>query len=67
MMRKRKVEPLVYDDKGMAFLKIGDWLRKVPAHYLDVNAKLASMEASGIEITMLSALSGNARQLFGLS
>jgi len=54
MMRKRKTEPLVYDDKGTVFLKMGDWLRKVPMHYLDVNAKLASMDASGIEITMLS-------------
>ena len=54
MMRKRKTEPLVYDEKGMVFLKMGDWLRKVPPHYLDVNAKLASMDASGIEITMLS-------------
>lgn len=54
MMRKRKTEPLVYDEKGTTFLKMGDWLRKVPPHYLDVNAKLASMDASGIEITMLS-------------
>lgn len=54
MMRKRKTEPLVYDAKGTTFLKMGDWLRKVPPHYLDVNAKLASMDASGIEITMLS-------------
>jgi hypothetical protein len=67
MMRKRKTEPLVYDEKGATFLEMGDWLRKVPPHYLDVNAKLASMEASGIDITMLSTLSGNARQLFGLS
>jgi predicted TIM-barrel fold metal-dependent hydrolase len=54
MMRKRKTEPLVYDDKGTVFLKMGDWLRKVPPHYLDVNAKLAAMDASGIGITMLS-------------
>ena len=54
MMRKRKVEPLVYDDKGTVFLKMGDWLRKVPPFYLDVDAKLAAMDASGIEITMLS-------------
>lgn len=54
MMRKRKAEPLVYDDKGTVFLKMGDWLRKVPPFYLDVDAKLAAMDASGIEITMLS-------------
>ncbi|MDZ4401387.1 amidohydrolase family protein [Prosthecobacter sp.] len=54
MMRKRKVEPLIYDKDGTVFLKMGDWLRKVPPHYLDVEAKLAAMDASGIEITMLS-------------
>ncbi|MFC5456210.1 amidohydrolase family protein [Prosthecobacter fluviatilis] len=54
MMRKRKTEPLVHDDKGTVFLKMGDWLRKVPPFYLDVDAKLATMDASGIEITMLS-------------
>lgn len=54
MMRKRQTEPLVDDETGTTFLKMGDWLRKVPPHYLDVNAKLASMDASGIEITMLS-------------
>jgi predicted TIM-barrel fold metal-dependent hydrolase len=33
---------------------MGDWLRKVPPFYLDVDAKLAAMAASGIDITMLS-------------
>lgn len=54
MMRKRQVEPLVYDEKGTVFLKMGDWLRKVPPFYLDVDAKLAAMDSNGIEITMLS-------------
>ena len=47
-MRKRKTEPLVYDEKGMAILKMGDWLRKVPPFYLDVDAKLATMAKNGI-------------------
>lgn len=54
MMRRRKSEPLVYDKDGTTFLKMGDWLRKVPPHYTSVDAKIASMDASGIEITMLS-------------
>ncbi len=54
MMRRRKSEPLVYDKDGTTFLKMGDWLRKVPPFYLDVDAKLAAMDASGIDITMLS-------------
>lgn len=54
MMRRRKSEPLVYDRDGTAFLKMGDWLRKVPPSYLDVNVKLAAMDANGIDITLLS-------------
>ncbi len=54
MMRRRKVEPLVYDQGGTVYLKMGDWLRKVPPSYLDIDAKLAAMDANGIEITLLS-------------
>jgi predicted TIM-barrel fold metal-dependent hydrolase len=54
LMRKRTVEPLVYDRDGTTFLKMGDWLRKVPPAYLSVEAKLASMDASGIALTLLS-------------
>jgi len=54
MMRQRKTEPLVYDQDATTFLKMGDWLRKVPPAYVSVDAKLAAMDASGIGITMLS-------------
>jgi aminocarboxymuconate-semialdehyde decarboxylase len=54
MMRKRKSDPMVYDKDGTTFLKMGDWLRKVPPFYLDVDAKLAAMDKAGIAITMLS-------------
>ncbi len=54
MMRKRAADPLVYDKDGTTYLKMGDWLRKVPPFYLDVDAKLAAMDANGIDITMLS-------------
>jgi predicted TIM-barrel fold metal-dependent hydrolase len=54
LMRRRKTEPLVYDRDGTVFLKMGDWLRKVPPMYLDVDAKLAAMDACGIEIALLS-------------
>lgn len=53
-MRRRTAEPLVYDQDGVTYLKMGDWLRKVPPAYLDVDAKLAAMDASGIDITLLS-------------
>ncbi len=54
LMRKRKTEPLVYNRDGSTFLKMGDWLRKVPSTYISVEDKLASMDASGIAITLLS-------------
>lgn len=54
LMRKREAEPLVYDRDGTTFLKMGDWLRKVPPSYVSVDAKLAAMDASGIGVTLLS-------------
>ena len=54
VMRQRKTEPLVFDQNGVAMLKMGDWLRKIPADYTSVDVKLAAMDASGIEITLLS-------------
>jgi predicted TIM-barrel fold metal-dependent hydrolase len=54
LMRRRETKPLVYDKDGVTILKMGDWLRKVPASYTSIEAKLASMDASGIEITLLS-------------
>lgn len=54
MMRKRKTDPTVYDKDGTTFLKMGDWLRKIPPSYLDIEVKLAAMDANGIDITMLS-------------
>jgi len=54
LMRRRKTDPLVYERDGTTFLKMGDWLRKVPPPYLSVEAKLAAMDASGIGLTLLS-------------
>ncbi|MFM7517083.1 MAG: hypothetical protein ACKO3V_09080 [Pirellula sp.] len=54
LMRKRKTDSLVYDREGTTYLKMGDWLRKVPPLYLSVEAKLASMDKSGIAVTLLS-------------
>ena len=54
LMKKRKTDPIVYLEDGVQILKMGDWLRKVPSHYSDVNIKLAAMDDAGIEITALS-------------
>jgi hypothetical protein len=53
-MRQRTADPLVYDEAGTTYLKMGPWLRKVPPLYYDVDAKLAAMDAAGIEATLLS-------------
>lgn len=54
LMRKRKADPVVYEKDGVTYLKMGDWLRKVPPTYLSVPDKLAAMDAAGIEVTLLS-------------
>jgi predicted TIM-barrel fold metal-dependent hydrolase len=54
LMEKRKEDPVVFTKDGVRYLKMGDWLRKVPPMYLDVEAKLAAMDAAGIGMTALS-------------
>jgi predicted TIM-barrel fold metal-dependent hydrolase len=54
LMAKRKADPVVYTENGVRYLRMGDWLRKIPPLYLDVDAKLAAMDAAGIEMTALS-------------
>jgi predicted TIM-barrel fold metal-dependent hydrolase len=53
-MRRRRDDPRVFDRDGTTFLQMGDWLRKVPPAYLDVDGKLAAMDAAGIGLTLLS-------------
>lgn len=53
-MRRRDIDPRVYDREGATFLKMGDWLRKVPPAYTSVTAKLEAMDASGIALSLLS-------------
>ena len=54
LMEKRKTDPLVYTKDGVRVIKMGDWLRKIPPHYFDVDAKLAAMDAAGVKLTALS-------------
>ncbi|MDA0660594.1 MAG: amidohydrolase family protein [Planctomycetota bacterium] len=53
-MEKRTVDPTVYTREGVRYLRMGDWLRKVPPLYLDVDAKLRTMDEGGIAMTALS-------------
>lgn len=54
LMEKRKTDPTVFTKDGVRYLKMGDWLRKVPPMYTDVNIKLATMDAAGIGMAALS-------------
>jgi len=53
-MESRMSDPVVFTKDGTRFLRMGDWLRKVPPMYLDVEAKLATMDDAGIERTAIS-------------
>jgi predicted TIM-barrel fold metal-dependent hydrolase len=54
LMEKRKTDPSVFTKDGVRVIKMGDWLRKIPPAYLDVDLKLATMDAAGISVTALS-------------
>ncbi|MBX7164708.1 MAG: amidohydrolase family protein [Pirellulales bacterium] len=53
-MERRQADPVVFTRDGVRYLRMGDWLRKIPPAYLDVDLKLAAMDAAGIELTALS-------------
>jgi predicted TIM-barrel fold metal-dependent hydrolase len=54
LMEKRQTDPRVFTRDGVRYLRMGDWLRKIPPAYLDVDVKLKAMDASGIAMTALS-------------
>lgn len=54
LMERRAIDPVVVVEDGVRTVKMGDWLRKVPPHYLDADAKLAAMDAAGVDRAALS-------------
>ena len=54
LMEKRTSDPRVFTKDGVRYLQMGEWMRKILPHYLDVEAKLAAMDATGIGLTALS-------------
>jgi predicted TIM-barrel fold metal-dependent hydrolase len=54
MMARRSSDPVAFVKDGVRMVRMGDWLRKVPPHYLDVDTKLAAMDAAGVERAALS-------------
>jgi predicted TIM-barrel fold metal-dependent hydrolase len=53
-MEKRKTSPYVYRKDGGTYIVINDWVRRLMPKHMDVDAKLADMDASGIAMTALS-------------
>jgi predicted TIM-barrel fold metal-dependent hydrolase len=53
-MRRRQVEPMVRERDGASWVIMEPWNRKILPKHMDVAAKLADMDAAGIERTALS-------------
>jgi aminocarboxymuconate-semialdehyde decarboxylase len=54
LLERRASDPRVYTQDGVRYLPMGGWLRKIPPFYLDIHAKLAAMDASGVALAALS-------------
>jgi predicted TIM-barrel fold metal-dependent hydrolase len=54
LMERRTSDPRVVTRDGVRIVQMGDWLRKIPPHYMDVGVKLATMDANDIAVTALS-------------
>jgi len=54
LLEKRSTDPLIYRKGGDRFVKMGDWHRKILPKHMDIAAKLADMNAAGIDKTALS-------------
>lgn len=53
-MEGRAADPRVFTRDGVRYVQMGDWLRKIPPHYLDAEAKIAAMDANGVDLAALS-------------
>jgi predicted TIM-barrel fold metal-dependent hydrolase len=64
LMEKRKASPYVYRKDGGVYIVVNDWVRRLMPKHMDVEAKLADMDASGIGLTALS-INDPGPELFG--
>ena len=54
LMKRRKEDPSIYEKEGAVWIKMGDWHRKLRPTHMDIEAKLAAMDANAINLTALS-------------
>jgi aminocarboxymuconate-semialdehyde decarboxylase len=64
LMEKRKSSPHVYQRDGSTFIVVNDWVRRLMPKHTDIGAKLADMDAAGIQLTALS-INDPGPELFG--
>ncbi len=64
ILEKRKASPYVVREGKDRFVVVGEWRRRIPPHFIDVNRKLADMDRSGIQMTALS-INDPGPELFG--
>jgi predicted TIM-barrel fold metal-dependent hydrolase len=63
-MEKRKQSPYAYRKDGHTFVVVGEWVRKLMPHHMDITVKLSDMDAAGIDLTALS-INDPGPELFG--
>ena len=54
MMQRRTDDPSVYRKDGALWIKMGEWHRRLQPTHTDTVAKVAAMDANGIDVTALS-------------
>ncbi len=64
LMEKRKTSPYVYRKDGGTYIVVNEWVRRLMPKHMDVDAKLADMDAAGIGVTALS-INDPGPELFG--
>jgi predicted TIM-barrel fold metal-dependent hydrolase len=64
LMEKRRTSPYVYRKDGGTYVVVNDWTRRLMPKHMDIEAKLADMDASGIAMSALS-INDPGPELFG--
>lgn len=64
MMEKRKNSPHAFRKGGDVYIVVNDWVRRLMPKHMDVEAKLADMDAAGIGMAALS-INDPGPELFG--
>src|SRR5215208_5589607 len=64
LMGRRSSSPYVYSRDGATFVVVNEWVRRLLPKHTDVAAKLADMDAAGVQMTALS-INDPGPELFG--